>query len=333
MLSILLLPLLGVSCFTPASGGIWYSPDAGQTWEQRSLISFQGRAGTLASSDILDLVQSFENPDLLFAATQDRGIFKTEDRGVTWFPVTTSGRVQTIDISSMDDLTVVAARDDQIFLTSDGGESWKLIYTNPSTASISDIAFDRRNEGSIMAALTNGTLIRSDNFGTTWQNVYTFEHPVLKLIPTGTIIYALTTLSIHSSSDYGRNWKTLEMPVKSSTYVYSNTVLLNDLIAHANDPDQLLLLGRDGLYRSLNGGNNWSKLNLLLDDSRLLPLVLGMDPQNPSIIYYANQAVLYKSDNAGQSWQTIPFPRTLVPRTLLIHPKTPQELFLGAITL
>jgi len=113
-------------------GGIWRSPDAGQSWE-----ALTDDAPRLS---ITSIAQSLSNPDVLYAGTGEGfpnadaaigdGILKSTDGGLTWaaLPSTTSGTdfqfVNRVIVSDTDENIVVAAANSGIWRSADGGASW-----------------------------------------------------------------------------------------------------------------------------------------------------------------------------------------------------------------
>ena len=89
-------------------------------------------------------------------------------------------------------------------------------------------------------------------------------------------------------------------------------------------PDTLYATG-NGLYRSFDGGENWTRL--------LLPVVgdiesdIAVDPNNSNIIYFGSNS-LFKSIDYGDSWQQLGFAdRDVI--TIKINPLEPQSIYVG----
>ena len=66
----------------------------------------------------------------------------------------------------------------------------------------------------------------------------------------------------------------------------------------------------DGIYKTTDGGNTWvtTSTGLYLTSSSDIVTILEVDPNNTSTVYAAvvgGDSALYKSTNAGQSWQVI----------------------------
>jgi photosystem II stability/assembly factor-like uncharacterized protein len=88
----------------------------------------------------------------------------------------------------------------------------------------------------------------------------------------------------------------------------------------------------DGVFKSTDGGANWSPSNTGLPNESIWTLVI--DPQVPATIYAGTAGGVFKSTNGGASWSArnagLPNPSeadALV--TLAIDPQTPTTLYAG----
>jgi len=82
------------------------------------------------------------------------------------------------------------------------------------------------------------------------------------------------------------------------------------LAIHPSDPQKMLVIASDGMYRSLDAGNEWEKIfPFALKDSVQL-LDMGFNPANPAIIWLIAEFkddttynYLYDSDDFGLTWR------------------------------
>lgn len=90
--------------------------------------------------------------------------------------------------------------------------------------------------------------------------------------------------------------------------------------AHSQGPNLWLVLTQKGLFKSADAGQSFSLL---------LPYVLDFawHPTNPQVIYISNNGRLYKSVNAGSSWQALSQPSGMV-LSVLLDPRESQFLYL-----
>jgi photosystem II stability/assembly factor-like uncharacterized protein len=93
-----------------------------------------------------------------------------------------------------------------------------------------------------------------------------------------------------------------------------------------NDPSKMYVGGHPGFYYSEDGGKSFSQDNSGLPGTDVHGL--GMDPQNPNILYaYIVKRGLYRSPDAGQRWELVNANEaTMGP--ILVDPREPNTLYL-----
>ncbi len=100
--------------------------------------------------------------------------------------------------------------------------------------------------------------------------------------------------------------------------------------------------GGGGVYKSTNGGNNWSVMNTGLLNNGLPEreaVAFAIDPASPSTLYVGTgtegigsassfRGGVFKSTNGGTSWSATNFTDTLV-NALAIDPVAPSTIYAG----
>jgi uncharacterized protein (TIGR03437 family) len=119
---------------------------------------------------------------------------------------------------------------------------------------------------------------------------------------------------IYRSADGGETWNRLgnglpEQPGMGRIAIAlapSEFSTMYALIAHSSD------FKLNGLYRSLNGGETWSRMSSLSEDiltedgagQGAFNLCLAVDPQNGGVVY-AGGVTLWKSSDYGSNWESL----------------------------
>lgn len=271
---------------------IYRSADAGANWS----FSSQG----LQAAETKQLL--FITDALQVAATHN-GLWRSADAGDTWTRLladTSSLFVYAnhpIAYCSPDSLVVVMGP--EIWRTTDGGQNFTKI-TPPGGIPLGNVFAGRG--GRLWTTDTAG-IMRSDDFGLTWQPVLAGKSLWEILELPGDTLFALVTeinntneRSLLRSFDGGANWQTLNLPFQVATF------------------DTDLNLGADGILRTIawtghflavaataDAGDNWTLAGIpdIYAISDLTTNALGH-------IFVRGEEDILASVDGGQSWYALP---------------------------
>ena len=201
----------------------------------------------------------------------------------------------------------------------DGGSNWTTNTDNIPVLGVSHIAIDPNNSQTmyIVTGDANATdtysvgILKSTDGGVTWNTTglsYAIdqEKTVNKVIinPIFTdSLYAVTNTNIMISADGGNAWSATGAIGRWRDIEFKPN---NRNILYAAKQSS----GGSNVYRSTDGGANWSVINNGINSSngtRYRPLI-AVTPDNPEAIYALYSASdysfhgLYKSSDAGDSW-------------------------------
>ena len=184
------------------------------------------------------------------------------------------------------------------------------------------IEIDKFNSNILYAVNDMGGFFRSEDGGSNWTDLsINFPGtPVWNLTfsPDGNTIYTQTRLALLKSTDKGNNWQALtaqhEYEVTSTkpfasrfkaAYKRSRTVVIDPI-----SPNTIYLVGEKGLdnhdvmlamnylYKSTDGGQNWTRLSSIADNTNSLVL----DVNNRSVLYSGGPDGVRKSTDGGSTW-------------------------------
>ncbi|MCH7758828.1 hypothetical protein IID20_00495 [Patescibacteria group bacterium] len=340
ILAILLLSsLLITGCVNikdPATGvvgGIFKSTDGGEIWQQKvSLLSLSDQKETLNSVNVTGLVFDPQDSGTLYLSTKNNGAFVTFDAAESWerlkrLPL---AKINSIVVHPLAKHIVYVAIDNQIFTSRDANRTWQSIYLESlDGVELTVLVIDPIRPESIMAGLSDGRMIKSDNEGLSWRMINDFKGAIKQILVNSNnnqVIYITTKgKGIFRSSDGGDNWQSLDQSLKD----YRGGREVTKLIGDAQNENLLISINDYGILKTEDGGDTWSDYKLLVAGTKIKPQVLAINPQDYNIIYYAAAATLYKSIDGGQNWITKPLPSNKTPVELLIDPVNPSILYLG----
>ena len=224
---------------------------------------------------------------------------------------------------------------------------------------ISDIAVDPGQPKRQFVAVASGGVWKTDNAGTTWTPVFDDQgsysigcvtldpqHPNVVWVGTGennsqrSVAYGD---GVYKSTDGGKSWKNVGL--EQSEHIGKIVVDPRDSnVVYVAAQGPLWLPGGDrGLYKTLDGGENWERV-LEIDEHTGVNEVL-LDPRNPDVLYASSYqrrrrvwtlidggpgSGIHKSVDAGATWTelTSGLPEVEMGRIgLALSPANPDVLY------
>ena len=230
------------------------------------------------------------------------GVWKTSDAGMTWSPLTDgqieAGSIGAIAVAHSDPNIIYVGTGSAcprgnvsagvgMYRSSDAGKSWKhiglrtagqigKIRVHPSDPHLLYVAV----LGNVFGASTDRGVYRSKDGGTTWQNILFVSDR------TGAVDLAMDATNPRVL--YASMWTAERKP----------------WTIHSGSRE-------GGLFKSTDGGDTWTKLTGGLPvDVMVGRTGVAVSPANPDRVWALveaaeNRGGLYRSDDAGQTWQRI----------------------------
>ena len=249
------------------------------------------------SGRIADIKTHPENESVWYVATGSSGVWKTVNAGTTWTPIfddqpSYSTGCITLDPSNPDVVWVGTGENvggrhvaygDGIYRSDNGGTNWKNMGLKKSEH-ISEIIVHPDNSDVVWVAAqgplwTSGGergLYKTTNGGTSWKRVL--------------------------GNDQWTGVTDIMIDPRNPQILYAATWDRHRTVA-------ALMGGGPGtaLYRSDDGGENWTKLTEGLPESNMGKIGITISPQNPDVVYAAieldrKSGAVYRSSNRGASW-------------------------------
>lgn len=137
----------------------------GPTQEPTTLLSFDNGNTWKTVADGSGLPRTWtyvqKHNTTFFAGTPDKGLFKSDDNGLTWQSSTTNNWIWPEIIKSNDSKLIISDfRLEKTYSSANNGLTWQLIY--PSFLKVINIS-----QSSILA-MNRGTILQSNDWGSTW---------------------------------------------------------------------------------------------------------------------------------------------------------------------
>ena len=289
--------------------------------------------GPESAGRISAVAGSAGNQATYYAGAASGGVWKTTDGGKTFEPVFDEQPVQAIG-------ALAVAPSDANVVWAGTGEAWVI---RPS---------DVMGDG----------IYKSTDAGKTWKNMGLGEtgrigrvivHPsdpnVVYVCALGRSTGPQPDRGVYRSKDGGAKWERV-------LFVDAETGC-SGLALDARDPN-VLVAGMwqvvmhtwamfsggpgSGVHLSKDGGTTWTKLEKGLPSSPVGKIDVAIAPTNSrrmfALIQTSNQGSLWRSDDAGASWQSVSWDRTLIGRAgyyirLAVSPGDENEVFVMSSSL
>ena len=313
--------------------GVYRTYDNGKTWIE-SNTGFVG-------SEVVDLVTSLDGT--MYATTYNLGIFKSTDGGKNWvfasFGIKNWYGMQ-LATHPEDADTLFTTTNGGVYKSTNAGKSWELIGGSDlcddedagGNCHYHGIVVEKEapfkvlvGSGGDQYAKEGVGLTGSEDNGESWRNSddgFVRDVHVSKLVidPNNNNVFYSTTqgeteytdkvgdgAGVFKSTDRGNNWTQINNGL--------NSLETNVLAVDPNDSDVLYLgTDDDGIYKSINGGENWKKL---IPTASFGVGDIIVDPQNSNNVYMGtvdyfrlseSRGVLgdfgvYKSTDGGTTWE------------------------------
>jgi hypothetical protein len=252
-----------------AGGGVWFSSNAGASWQARNGLLTMLGCGCMAldpsnpdhlyfgsGEGFFDAAEGSSNTAILRGA----GIFESTDAGVTWTRLPSTATpdwyfVNRIAFQPGNPLVMLAATGTGIWRSTDGGQTW----SQRTTVRALDVDFHPTDATRALAGRADGLAARSLDGGLTWTGV------------------AIGTNTTRVELEYARS---------NPTTVFA-TVSNTAWVIH--------------VWRSLDGGATWTQQSTQsIGTYSLYNNALWVDPTNANNVVYGG-VQLYRSTNAGAS--------------------------------
>jgi photosystem II stability/assembly factor-like uncharacterized protein len=352
---LILNPKNSENVYAESKGRIFVTTDGGGTW--RAL-----NAGWVSGTWPTALALNPRNPATLYVGTitavdgkgdVGAGVFKSVDGGDSWRPMNaglTDARVSALALDPRSPGTAYAGIDGRgVFKRVDG--RWRAATTGLTSEGVHAVAVDPRDPANVYAG-TDGGVFKSSDGGVSWRRLpvpisYPETASALAIDPQDPeTVYAITSADggwafrggmatiydsrVFKSRDGGATWRasgkvqTLQVPAASNE-VPAKTVFGSRVAIDPLDPDTLYA-GALGVLKSTDGGTTWRSAGL----TRTPVIALAVDPKATATLFAGTDAGLFKSTDAGASWQPLHGPLDGVRvEALAINPQRRQTVYAG----
>ena len=315
-----------------ATGGVWKTIDAGESWTNISDGFFNTAsvgAITVSESDPnVIYVGMGEAPVRGVMTSHGDGVYKSTDAGKTWSHI---GLEKIRQISKIvvhptnSDVLLVggqgspygATEDRGIYRSEDGGATWTKVHYVDENSGVSDLSMDMNNPRIIYAAYWDhrrypwqvksggpgSGIYKSVDTGKTWEKLSEgLPKETMGKIgisvsrANGEIVWAIIEAEdggLYRSNDAGKNWKLVnpDRLLRARSWYYMH------ILAHPTEAETVYIMNAP-LVESKDGGKTFTNMRTRHGDNHQL----WINPEHPQYMVNANDGGANVTINAGKDW-------------------------------
>jgi photosystem II stability/assembly factor-like uncharacterized protein len=293
-------------------GRIVKTSDGGDRWTKEQEMYEAG-------SPVFALAFSPSQPDIVYAGDAKGNLIKSIDMGSTWEVLSQvvigegkQGGIGSLAVDPDNPDTVYVGARSGVYKSTDGGRSWRKVLPEVGQRlEVVEVTVASSEPGLLLAATPEG-VFQSTNGGESWRrSLDRHAHSVQVAAANPQVVYAGTKEGVYRSDDGGVTW-----------IRYSGGIQYLDigpLTVHPEDSDVVLAgsniwewtfhyddfpsstLG-EGIYKTVDGGVSWSKVNQGFIDVDVV--ALAVDPNDPNVAYVGMECSrgIFRTDDGGASW-------------------------------
>ncbi|MFH0928459.1 MAG: hypothetical protein V1821_03225 [bacterium] len=336
--------LFGASCVgggsqpaAPPTGGMWFSPNQGSSWQHIAVTVNSTTIGTNNEANVVTATFDPNDSSAIYVGTREFGMYYSYDNGRSWQQPKeiTTGSVNSITIHPKDKCTIVAAVGVRLYKSEDCNRSYQVMSFIPlleSGENIKFVSYDWFNPAIMYAAASRGRVFKSFDGGNSWAVTYSFDSGIMafQIDPKDSRVLFVGTeetglwKSVDGASHFGS--------LKDITQSLDGSRNIRKIAADTRLDGHYVVATTAGLIETFDKGGTWKAIVLLTPPHAVQITAVALDPSDPQgkRIYYGTDKIFYRTGNGGVNWESVQLPTKRAAGVILVHPADPNAIYLGA---
>ena len=299
--------------------GVWKGRRGGAGWQDAS--------SGLPAQRVQSVAVDPSNPNVVYAGTitpfgvPSTGLFKSTDGGASWVEANNGlfdpfTLLRPLDVPSISvdpsnpQIVVAGTRFSEIYMTTDGGANWTPQTFGGAGLNLetTGLARDPSNSQRIYAASTIGMLL-SVNGGVNWDvfgnaGISFFCVAVDPSAPATVWAGNAFGFGVARSLDSGATWQSANGNLPHVTSGGVDFFPAINSVAIAPDGSAAYVATPAGLFRSTDGGTNWTKMESGLNETNFDSVAFLPGQPASTVLAGGDAGGVYLTTNAGTSWSS-----------------------------
>jgi tetratricopeptide (TPR) repeat protein/photosystem II stability/assembly factor-like uncharacterized protein len=279
-----------------APGYIYKSANGGESWENISgdIVGwpFEGTSSIIVDPD--------NNQHVLYLDYDE--VYESFSGGHDWSQIKESDCPKFKFDHEIDpyDFQVMYAYNGQpfdcargIYKSLDGGRNWELVGLEGYPLGDGGLTIGKVDQGSNIYVATEEELYLSSDGGSTWQKILNEWCRNIAISSTdSSVVYCNSWEAVWRSSNNGQSWREMRLDPH-----------LRDVIAVSPLDSDVVFLGRQGFFKSIDGGISWEESSAGLG---ALPVTIKINPKFSNSLYLnqrsSEQKKIFRSEGTESNW-------------------------------
>lgn len=300
--------------FASTESFLFRSTDQGDNWQQVSRLPV----------NFADFEFHPADSNVLYGVSLRKGVFRSNDGGRTWIaknsglrlnPAASCCDLPQVEVDPTNGSIVYVLLAGRVaYRSGNGGDSWSQLQGLRFTDEERALVIDPQNPATLYIGGGEG-VFKSTNSGTSWNLLdCDCEAAGVAVDPGETRIVFAVGDGLKKSTNGGTSWVRLANSGPTANVRFAGVQV-------SPGSSNQIVVGGDGggIFRSQNGGASLQPVNNYVD--AIAARHLSSSPQQPGVIFAQGDFEVFRTRNAGATWELWPYKHDLPATDIAVHPR------------